>query len=214
MTQVISKDIIAPELYDSLITLKNDIFYSLNAVKIGMIKAFNPSTKTAVVQILFKRVLPDESIMSYPVLVDVPVFTLQGAGSGLQMPIAAGDACIILFSDRNIDAWFQNGSEAAPNDARVHDISDGIALVGINALTSTLAAYQPGLVRLFHVGGAEVDLSGSLVAIKNQTTSLLLILSGLIDVLTTLQVNGPLPLTAPSIAALQAYKLQLATLLL
>lgn len=224
-----NKTVSDPGLTDTLLSLKTDIFRNMNCVKIGQIQSFDATKHTAKIQILFKRVLPNNTIANYPILVDCPVFTLQGGGSAIQMPIAAGDQCIILFSDRNIDAWFKNGASAAPINARSHDIADGIALVGINSIVSTLPAnpadtlkfiYQSaflsftgGNVKLTSAGGAEIDLDAAIVTIKNTTTSLLVLLNGLIDVLKTLQVTGPLPLTPASIAALEAYKLQLAVLL-
>lgn len=235
MVQLQDKSIIEPSLADVLTNTKRDIFSTFNCVKIGQVVSFDTAKKTAQVQILFKRVVADagsadgRGIQSYPVLVDVPVFTLQGGGGAIQFPIQAGDQCILLFSDRRIDEWFQNGAEAAPADGRMHDMSDGIALVGVNALNSGLMTYPTDKVVLSYLGSrfeltatgwnfvgtgsAEIDLAGAIVTIKNSTTSLLVVLNGLIDVIKTLQVTGPLPLTPAAIAALEAYKLVLATLL-
>lgn len=228
--QLQRKTIIDPELSDVLALHKLDVFASLNCVKIGQVTAFDGAKKTATVQILFKRLLPDGTAVPYKVLLDCPVFTLQGGGGFLQMPIAAGDQCILLFSDRCIDAWYQNGTQAIPPSTRMHDMSDAIALVGINALNSTLPTYPTNKVVLSYMGSkfeltatgwnfvgtgsAEIDLSGAIVTIKNNVTTLLTLLNGLITVIEGLQVNGPIPLTGASIAALEAYKLQLATLLL
>lgn len=207
-----NKTIMDPGLTDTLLALKLDIFRNMNCVKIGSIQSFDVAKKTAKIQILFKRVLPNGSVASYPVLVDCPVFTLQGGGGAIQMPITAGDNCLVLFSDRNIDAWFKNGSESAPLNSRAHDISDGIALVGVNALGSSLQNYQTSKLRIFF-GGTEIDLAGEILTLKNSTTSLLVLLNGLITVIEGIQAVGPLALTPASIAALEAYKLQLATLL-
>lgn len=141
MTNNPNKTIAVPEMADLADAIKRDLTRSLNCVKIGRIERFDATKKTAEIQILFKRVTPG-GIVSYPLLVDCPVFTLQGGGGAVQMPVQAGDACIVLFADRSIDIWFSNGSEAAPDSARCHDLSDGIALVGINAGNSTMAAYD------------------------------------------------------------------------
>jgi len=134
-----------PSLLDVLNGLKNDINISMNCVKIGIIDSFNQTIKSAVIQLVFKRTLPDDSIVSYPLLVDCPVFTLQGGGGAIQFPIVKGDTCIVLFSDRNIDNWFEDGSESAPFNQRCHDLSDGIALVGINSKNSDLPDYDTNI---------------------------------------------------------------------
>ncbi len=137
--------VLSPELLDAFGQLKLDITRTMNCVKIGSIQSFDRTKKTAQVQILFKRVLNDGTQADYPILVDCPVFTLQGGGGAIQFPIAAGDNCLILFSDRNLDAWFSNGTASAPFDARCHDLSDGLCLVGINSLGSSLDAYQASI---------------------------------------------------------------------
>lgn len=221
---------------DILANLKRDIFLSLNCVKIGQITAFDDTRRTVRVQLLFKRVLPNGALQSYPALVDCPVFILQGGGSAVQLQITPGDQCIVLFADRNIDAWFKSGTEQPPFDGRAHDLSDGIALVGVNSLASQLESYEPDAFRLFFSGTtgaelrlldgaaslrsaknetmAEINMAAQMIEIKNATTSLLTLMNAFITVLEGLQVTGPLPLTPASIAALEAQKAQFATLLL
>lgn len=227
------KSIIEPTLTEVLVNFKRDIFLTMNCIKVGTINSFDANKKTAEVQILFKKVLPDGTIVSYKPLVDVPVFTLQGGGGALQFPIQAGDQCIVLFSDRRLDEWLQNGAEAAPGDGRAHDLSDGIALVGINAVNSSLPAAPTNKVVLSYMGTsfqltaggwnivgagtAEVDLQGAIVTIKNATTTLLTLMQNFITLLegATVQdpISGPIPLTAATIALLEAFKAQFATLL-
>ena len=171
-----------PELTDALLQLKQDIFRTLHCVKVGQIQSFDATKKTAQVQILFKRVLNDGTIADYPILADCPIFTLQGGGGAIQFPIQAGDQCLLFFSDRNIDAWFQSGGSSAPFDARCHDLSDGFALVGINALSSSLPAYAAGQTTLAY-NGAKIILQGGLLSLANGTTSLLTLLQNLATIL-------------------------------
>lgn len=215
-----SKSLLDPQTFDMLQSLKQDIFRSLNAVKIGQIRVFDPSKKTAQVQILFKRVVPSQTgndgqtIQDYPVLVDCPVFTLQGDGGAIQMPIVPGDQCVLLFSDRNIDGWFQNGSAVAPFDARCHDLSDGICLVGLNSLASDLSDYPADTLRISY-DDAAIDISGGILKLYNNTTTLLTLMNGFIDVIAaaTLDLDHS-TLSAATITALEDYKLQFAELLL
>lgn len=213
--------------------LRNNIFRTLNCVKIGIIQSFDGTKKTAQVQLVFKIIIPADpsnAVQSYKVLADCPVVTLQGGGGAIEFPIAAGDHCLVLFSDKNIDAWYQQGVESAPYTDRNHDISDAICLVGLNALTSTLSNYVSNTARFFYAGaeidlksgqlvlkaqanGAEIDLDATLIKLKNATTTLGTLIANFITALEGLQVNGPLPLTAASVAALEAQKVLFATLL-
>jgi len=39
-----------------------------------------------------------------------------------------GDACLVIFADRDIDAWLEGGNEKP--SGRMHSLSDGFAFVG------------------------------------------------------------------------------------
>ena len=175
-----NKTLLDPTLYDVLLNFKNDIFRNFHCIKIGKINKFDSTKKTAEIQILFKRIMPNESIKSYPLLIDCPIITLQGNKGFLQMPIQQGDNCLVFFADRNIDSWFVNGSETAPFDSRTHSLSDGIALVGLNALTSTLPAYESNTVKLKN-DAIYISEKNNKANIQNASTSLLDVLQGLIQ---------------------------------
>lgn len=171
-----------PKLYDVLNALRTQILINLNCVKIGQITAFYPASHTADVQILFQRVLTDGTISSYPKLLNCPVFTLQGGGSSLQFPISIGDQCIVLFSDRNIDSWYLNGNQQPPIDGRLHDLSDGIVLVGLNSKASTaIAPLSTTETRIILKDGTtKVGLQSGKITVQNATVNLLTVLQLLI----------------------------------
>ncbi len=110
------KPIVEPTLIETLQSLKSDVFKNLYCHVPGRIESFDGAKKTATVQLLFASQLPDGTTVNYPVLVDCPVFTYQGGGGSFQAPITAGDPCLVVFADRNLDAWFQNGAAAIPFD--------------------------------------------------------------------------------------------------
>lgn len=144
---------------DMLASFKLDLLRSINCVKPGVVQSFDSTRKTAEVSILFKRVLPTGATGDYPLLVDVPVVTLQGGGGYIQFPISPGDQGLLFFSDRNIDAWFQTGSQAPPNDARAHDLSDGFFLCGVNSLASAMPNYDDN-VNIVVPSGKKLVMSG------------------------------------------------------
>jgi hypothetical protein len=143
--------IIPPDMDDLLLELKNEIFAQLNCVQIGKISKVNDD-QTVELELQVKRRVRGEGTTSYPVLADCPYFVLSGGGAYLDMPITAGDYCIVLFNDRNLDTWWDSGNIAEPADRRKHSLSDGIALVGIQ--TKDNALEQDGsFVRLLGVSG-------------------------------------------------------------
>ena len=119
-----------PDLTEVLNAYKNEIFANINCVQIGKIEKVNDN-QTVEIQIQIKRRVKNEETVNYPLLVDCPYFVLSGGGAYIDMPIAVGDYCLVIFNDRNIDNWWSTENVAEPADRRKHNLSDGIAIVGI-----------------------------------------------------------------------------------
>jgi Phage protein Gp138 N-terminal domain len=218
------KPIIEPSMVELLRAHGREVSRLINCAVPGRIEKFDATKKTAEVHPLLKRVLPDGSVVSYTPLLDCPVMTIQGGGAYLQMPVTAGDQCLIVFADRNIDAWHQNGAESVPFDGRSHDLSDAIAIVGLDASNSAQVTYPTDEARIIAgsakvrvkkdgseasliQGAGEVSVVGGKVRVKSTASDLLTVLNGLIDVLKAAStVPGGGPLNAGTIAALEAQK--------
>lgn len=200
---------LTPPLYDTLMGLKQDVMRSLRCCVPGQIIAYSPVTRTADIQISLLQQSSNGSAPQYPQLLGCPIFTLQGGGVSIGMPIEPGDECLVIFSDRCIDAWFETGTPQPLPNFRMHDLSDGFALVGLNSLANTLDT-----ALLSGEGGiadnqARVAILTGKIAISNQTQSLFLILTTLLSALasmTTASVasGATQALIAPLVAQLAA----------
>ncbi len=149
---------------------KRDTQLSMNCVQIGIIQSFDADHQTATIKLALKQVTeiaPDgtKTIKEYPLILKCPVMTLFGGVDFMSMPIAAGDNCIVLFNDREIDNWLAAGNGQTPTTPRLHDISDAIAIVGIRPLTNSIATYLTNGIRLSHGGGnAKMDFTDNLIS--------------------------------------------------
>ena len=90
---------------------------------------------------------------SLPQLVDVPVVFPRGGPFTLTYPVAKGDECLIVFADRCIDAWWQSGDVQPQAEARMHDLSDAIAIVGPFSQATKIAKPHTENVQLRHNDG-------------------------------------------------------------
>lgn len=144
--------LIPPTLEDNFIELKQEIFSTLNCVQIGQLQSYDATNQTAEIAIQVKRRINRTTIADYPVLVDCPVFVLQGGGAYIDMPVQSGDYCLVLFNDRNMDTWWDSANVAEPLTRRKHALSDGIALIGINPRTS-VRDLDGSLVRILGTSG-------------------------------------------------------------
>ena len=99
--------------------LKKEIFSSLHCALPGTVVSFDAEKQTAEIQPAGKA-----GSAAYPVLPDVPVFM------PVPFEVRPGDACLVVFADIDIDAWFAAGRASVPGSARRHSLSDGFAFVG------------------------------------------------------------------------------------
>lgn len=231
-----------PSLKDLLDMLKKDIFLSLFCHQIGTIKEFDSTNQTASITINYKKTfyqlnaatgLYSPVLVDYPALVDCPVICLGGGATALTFPIQAGDECLVLFNDRDMDNWFQGGAGAALATPRLHSFSDGVALVGLRSLGNVLTDYDATRAVLKN-GTTMVGVGPSLIKISNDQFQLKALLDQLIgninDLVTatnnlvsqtaliTVTCSAPAspsspPINAPAISALAASLTAVATAL-
>lgn len=120
--------------HQSFDTLAASIFSMMRVSIPGIIQSFDPETVTCVVQPAIKGAVPNDSGIpvssDMTLLMDVPVMFPRGGGCTLTFPIKPGDECLIVFSDRCTDFWWQSGGVQEPADDRQHDLSDAFAIVG------------------------------------------------------------------------------------
>lgn len=124
----------------------------------GIIESYDAERQTCAVQPAIKGRVesPDGSVASValPLLVDVPVIFPGGGGFVLTFPIAKGDECLVVFSSRCIDAWWQSGGVQEAMTARMHDLSDGFAIVGPRSQARKLPAVSATATQLRTEDGA------------------------------------------------------------
>jgi len=103
----------------------------------GVVDSFDPATQTCTVRPAIQmRVNIDgsTSFMDLPQIINAPLifpFAIT-AGFALTLPVKAGDACVILFSQRSIDNWHDKGGVQPPEDGvstRHHDLTDALVLL-------------------------------------------------------------------------------------
>lgn len=177
-----------------------DLWTSLPAVVVS----YDPVQNTVVLQPLIqgKRFYPDGTKnVDMPLLVDVPVLFTQASGCTITVPINQGDAGIVIFSSRCIDAPWELG----PNDGngristspalemRMHDLSDGMFFpcsfskrqAPVNINTEKLEIRTNSL-------GAKITIDPSTFDVEIYTMSVLNINAGQVRINADIITNGAL----------------------
>ncbi len=175
----------------------------------GIIQSYNAAKMTVEVEVALKMQFqqPDGAWewVSIKPLVDCPVLFPSGGGFTLTFPIAAGDECLVMFSARCIDAWWQSGGVQVQADFRMHDLSDGFAFIGPRSQPRVLSPAGSGTgvelrndartayVRIDNAASVEVVTPANLTATVGGTASVTaptINLTGNVNITGNLVVTG------------------------
>lgn len=131
----------------------------------GIIQSFDVDAMTCTVLMATQMQVSKQdgtwSWVTLPLLTDVPVCFPGGGDYTLTFPVAAGDEALIVIAHRCIDAWWQNGGVQPQAEFRMHDLSDGFAIVGVRSQPRVLTDVSVTTVQLRSNDGlAYIELAG------------------------------------------------------
>jgi len=129
----------SPDLVDVILDAIRSNQLELNSVMPGTIVSYDAANQTAVVQPSFKiTYFEPGGTESRAEIDDVRVIFPRSGQQGLVFPVSAGDSVLLLFSQRSLDDWLDEGGEVELSDTRLHNINDAIALVGFASIAERL----------------------------------------------------------------------------
>jgi hypothetical protein len=179
----------APNLEEVILSALDARQSRLWTMLVGVVQSYNPATRTAVVQPAVNGALrqPDGTWnrVQLPLLLDCPVVFPSGGGVTLTFPVTQGDECLLFFCSRCIDNWYARGYLAGtaespnpgndPSEYRMHNLSDGFALVGVRSLARALPTDPLNAVLTTDDGLASISVNPTSHAIAINTSGALTI---------------------------------------
>ncbi len=144
----------------------------------GIIQSYNAAQQTVVVQPAIRAVLFDiagnPTNVALPLLLDCPAQFPAGGGFSLTFPVKAGDECLVVFASRCIDAWWQSGGVQNQAVLRMHDLSDGFAVLGFRSVPRVLASVSTSSTQLrtddgstfVEVGAGEITIRAAQINLE------------------------------------------------
>lgn len=178
--------------------------------------SFNAQQQTCAVQVTIQSLVGARSgtrtWVALPPLVDCPVVFPSGGGASLTFPLKEGDAVLVVFGSRCIDAWWQSGGVQQQAELRMHELSDGFVIPGPRALPRVPGGISESEVQLRSDDGqAVVALNPTTHAVRVATTGPVTVTSPGITLNGPVTINGSLvvsstitasgPVTAPDVTS-------------
>lgn len=119
----------------------------------GHIISFDPATQLAQVQIGITRVNVNGERFEPPPLIKCPVHFTGGSEFIIEHQIDPDDECLIIFSQRCIDGWVNNGGIANNPILRYHEFDDAIVIPGVRSQPNKISNHENNGVRLRNKDG-------------------------------------------------------------
>ncbi len=175
---------------------------AMNTAIPGEVVSYDSGSGKAEVRPLVRQKFSDGTILTPPVITNVPIIMPRTQAASLTLPVAEGDPVLIVFSQWSIDRWASEGGLVDAGDARDHSMSDAVAFPGAFSFKDGPTG-ETGTV--LKDGNTKVKLNGEKVAIGNGTAELLQQIVDALDAIATSTCANGAPLSkAAAITAAKA----------
>lgn len=124
-----------PDFNDILNQFFNAKMAGIHTALPGIVKSYDPETQKAEVQPAIKKKYRDGETESMPIITGVPVMFPRVGNASLTFPIEDGDTVLLIFAERNIENFLNQGGEQEPADNTKFSLSDAVALPGLFPFT-------------------------------------------------------------------------------
>jgi hypothetical protein len=184
--------------------MRNTIYSVLNNVHTslpGIVKSYDPTTNKATIQpALNKKFMSGP--MPMPILENVPIMFPGGVNFNITFPVKEGDYVLLIFIERSIDLWLSVGGQVTPDDPRKFDLSDAVAIPGLQPFTGDFSErnntdfvinFAGSSITIKENGSIEIK-TGNTVAIGNATVELIDVVSQILGML-----GSAIPFTDPNV---------------
>lgn len=102
----------------------------INTVTPGIVQAYNPRTRRAVVKCALNVITTDGARVERPLVAQVPVVFPTGGSTFVHVMLAIGDPILLLYSQRGLNAWKETHGQADPDEGAFFEEFDAIAIPG------------------------------------------------------------------------------------
>ena len=131
----------------------------------GIVQSYNAEKQTCEVQVAVKANVQDLKTgkvapTAISLLVDVPVSWPSGGDWAMTFPLGQGDEGVVIFADRCIDNWWQNGGVQTQAESRLHDLSDGMFVPGLRSVPRVLKNVSTDQMEI-RKGDGDIKLAGT-----------------------------------------------------
>lgn len=165
-----------PDLKDVFEIFAEYIKAEIFKIRIGEVKAFDPATQKATIELVIKpfKEYEDKQIKELPpiLLFEVPLGLNAGFFGGITTPIEAGNYVSVFFTDTDNTDWFLTGEVRKSATTKKHD-KNSCFFIPFAPLPDLkkLANYNNNAITLKKADTGEIKIGDNVVLMQNNANS-------------------------------------------
>ena len=122
----------------------------------GRVESYDRTKRTGSVKPMLKICDSSGTQIELPVIPDVPFAIYGTASASVVLPVSAGDYVLMIFSERAIGRFMQNGQQSVTSFEHTFSLGDAIALPGIFPGGSSIPSTGANDITIINNGGKVV----------------------------------------------------------
>lgn len=141
----------SPQLAELLNHVKDRWAADVRVALPGRVEKYDAQTQLVDVKPLVNdrfEVADGVQSLELPVIPSVPLMFPGAGGFHITFPVQKGDEVLLIFSDKSIDAWQNQGGISDPDDARRHHLTDAIAIPGLHNNKGSISSVSTSIVEI------------------------------------------------------------------
>jgi len=103
----------------------------------GEIVSYDFKKRQPSIKPLIKKKFLNDDTLALPIINNVPVIFPGTSKIGMHFPLRKKDSVLIVFSQRSLDKWLESGKDVDPQDTRKFDLTDAVAIPGLNSFNKS-----------------------------------------------------------------------------
>lgn len=133
------------EPHEALAQIIDSYMFKLHTGVIAEVVSFDESKNTVDVQPLIMRKMRGAEPRKLAIIKNAPVLFYGAGGYVVTFKPQKGDVCELLINERSLAVWKQSGGIVDCADPRHHDLSDAVALFGLNHYAKAYQNLRDGI---------------------------------------------------------------------
>lgn len=153
----------------------SNLSFEMRVAMPGIVQSWDSTKQTATIKLSLREKINIDGNPQWteiPLLVDVPLVTIKGAGHLIATAINEGDECWVWFADGCFDASWQSSGVQNQPDLRRHDLSDGFFMPSLFSQPKTIANYPTAGIEIRDESGStKVNVTSGSVTVQGTTVN-------------------------------------------